>query len=215
MEGMSCPLVKRLTRPHTSPTPVYFHALPRECDSLPSVLDQNKQLLEEAQRNAAFPEVEIEVELETRRLFKVKANDIHHLEQDLPSAEALSVFLQLELSCRGGPDGQSELPTLDTFVRDGRLTNKLNLDHEASIDFEDTFWLVFKSGADTPIARPYPETLRGTPIQNVIDLDILGELALQYPDDWKPGTLLNGSRYAGRYSKFMRTVLDNEVLDVQ
>ena len=214
LEWMSVPVAKQLTRPHTETIPVFFHALAHPCDTVASLTEYNQRLFNEAQSTAAF-KTELNIPMVTRRQMSTRGHGVHILSRSLPCAETLSTFLQLELSCRGGPEGMTELPTLDTFVTDNRLVAKLNLYHEEGIDFEDSFWLAHAKNAQASVARPYAETLIGTPIQNIVDLDILSELALQYPAEWKAGTLLDGTIYDGHYSSFMRTVLDNEVLDAQ
>ena len=81
------------------------------------------------------------------------------------------------------------------------------------LDFEDSFTIAYSGTRQA--AAPLPDSLLDTPIHNVLDVDTLRELALQYNSDWQPGTLLDGTVYSGCYSNYLREVLNNEVLEVQ
>lgn len=181
-------------------------------DTLAHLMTENSSILQQA-RCSGLLEVDLPIELVSRRQMGARGGLHSRLATSLPSSEVLATFLQLELSSRGGTEGLNRLYTLDGVVQDERVLEKLPLDLHQQLNFEDSFTIAYSGNRQT--SAPLPDSLLDTPIHNVLDVDTLRELALQYNSDWQPGTLLDGTVYAGCYSNYLREVLNNEVLEVQ
>lgn len=181
-------------------------------NTLACLMSANSSILQEAQHSGVL-EVDLPIELVSRRQMGTRGGLQSRLVTSLPSSEVLAAFLQIELTSRGGAEGLSQLYTLDGVVQDERVLEQLPLDVHQQLDFEDSFTIAYSGTRQA--AAPLPDSLLDTPIHNVLDVDTLRELALQYNSDWQPGTLLDGTVYSGCYSNYLREVLNNEVLEVQ
>lgn len=183
----------------------------RPTDNLSRLVRFNESLLSDA-NSKNLNCVQVNMNVATRRQLSNRRTVGTRLTYSLPDPAVLKKFLQIELNSRGGLENAEEVFSLDRFVRDDRFAWKLRIDGLAGLDFEDSIAMACPAvGAFT---GP-PDTLLGTPIQNVLNVDVVGELALTYHQEWQTGRLLNNTAFAGCYSNYMRAVLDNEVLDVQ
>ncbi len=183
---------------------------PRDQDNLVSLVKKNSQLMTEHRENMVFPST-LNIGVETRRQMAIRGSLYTSLAQPLPSTKVLSELLQVELNYRGGAEGSNQLYSLDRFVEHNRLVKKLRVHGSAEVDFEDSIFLAFNSS--TWNCGFTTDTLCGTPVQTVINVDTIRELALQYGEEWEPGDLLAGTESADSYSNFLEKALCNEVLD--